>query len=407
MFDRSNIVVGLEVGTSKVCAIVGEVNSSGALSIIGVGQARSRGVRKGEIVDARVASEDIRVAIVEAEQMADAEIRSVYLGVTGGHLRSFNNRGVHPIASSDREITPDDLHDVIKNAKAISLPTENHVVHVVRQHFQVDDQEGVHDPVGMCGGRLQVDVHVVHGIFNRLQSPVCVVKSLNLEVDDIVFNGMASTLALLSNEQKELGALVIDLGAGATEYAVCLDGIIKHTGVLAVGGDHVTNDLACGLKVPLGRAEHLKLEHGSAVVDESVKGKTFSLANDHGAIERIVNLEHLRRIMSLRLEEIFQLIETDLSRSGHLDYLGAGVFLSGGGARTADVQALAQKVFHLPVHLGRANSLSGLKSALDQPEFATAIGLVKFGSFQQKRRSEQGKFGGGLKGILKPLFQRA
>jgi cell division protein FtsA len=407
MFDRSNIVVGLEVGTSKVCAIVGEAGAGGALSIIGVGQAKSRGVRKAEIVDARLAAEDIRAAIVEAEEMADAEIRSVYLGVSGGHLRSFNNRGVHPVASVDREITQDDVHDVIKNAKAISLPTENHVVHVVRQHFQVDDQEGVHDPVGMCGARLQVDVHVVHGNFNRLQSAIKVVKSLQLEVEDIVFNGMASTLALLSQEQKELGALVIDLGAGTTEFTVCADGIIKHTGVIAVGGDHVTNDLAFGLKVSLGRAEQLKLEHGAAIVDDSIKGKTLTLANDHGVIEKVVNLEHLRRIMSVRLEETFELIAQNLIQAGQMEYLGAGVFLCGGGARIPEITALAQKVFRLPAHRGRNSSLSGLKSALDQPEFTTAIGLVKFGSLQTKRRTEQGKFGVSLKKTLQQLLGRA
>lgn len=407
MFDRSNIVVGLEVGTSKVCAIVAEVGANGALSIIGVGQARSRGVRKAEIVDARQAAEDIRAAIVEAEEMADVEIRSVYLGVSGGHFRSFNNRGFHPVASADRAITSDDVEDTIKNAKAIRLPAENHVVHVVRQHFQVDGQAGVRDPVGMCGARLQVDVHVVHGNFNRLQSAIQVVKSLPLEVEDIVFNGMASTLALLSQDQKELGALVIDLGAGATEFAVCADGLIKHTGVIAVGGDHVTNDLAFGLKVSLGRAEQLKLEHGAAIVDDGVKGKTLTLANDHGVIEKVVNLEHLRRIMSVRLEETFELIAQDLLQAGQLEYLGAGVLLCGGGARIPEIEALAHKVFRLPAHRGRNNSLSGLKSALDQPEFSTAIGLVKFGSLQTRRRVEQGGFSLGFKQTLQQLLGRA
>src|SRR5216110_1808904 len=220
MFDPSSVIVGLEVGTSKVCAMVGEVNDAGALSVIGVGQSRSRGVRKGEIVDAGLASEDIRNAVVEAEQMADVEIRSVYLGVSGGHLRGFNNRGVHPVVSADREITDEDVQDVIKNAKAINLPAENHVVHVIRQHFRLDGQDGVQNPIGMLGARLEVDVHVVHGNFNRLQNPIRAVKSLQLEVEDIVFSGLASSLALLNNHQKEMGSLVIDLGSGATEYIV-------------------------------------------------------------------------------------------------------------------------------------------------------------------------------------------
>ena len=394
MFDQSSVIVGLETGTSKICAVVGEVNDAGALSIIGVGQSRSRGVRKGEIVDATLASEDIRNAIVEAEQMADVEVRSVYLGVSGGHLRGFNNRGVHPVVSADREITDEDVQDAIKNAKAINLPAENHVVHVIRQHFRVDGQDGIQNPVGMLGAKVEVDVHVVHGNFNRLQNPIRAVKSLQLEVEDIVFNGLASSLALLSNEQKELGALVIDIGGGTTEYVICADGIVKHTGLLAVGGDHVSNDLAYGLKVPLSRAEQLKVEHGSVLVDESVKGQTIPIANSHGLVERSINLEHLRRIVSLRLEEIFRLIAQEVGQTGLLDYLRSGVYLCGGGARIPGIQEMAGQVFGMPVSLGKTNSISGLKSALDQPEFATAIGLAKFGSFQTKKRAGRGGLGG-------------
>src|SRR5881394_2163232 len=276
MFDPSSIIVGLEVGTSKVCAVVGELGAEGALNIVGLGQSKSRGVRKGEICDAPKVEEDVRNAIVEAEQMADVEIRSVYLGVTGGHVRGFNNRGVHPVVSADREISEDDVQDVIKNAKSINLPAQNHVVHAIRQHFLVDGQDGITNPVGMLGARVEVDVHVVHGNLNRLQNAIRTVKGLQLEVDDIVFSGLASSLALLSNEQKELGSLVIDIGGGTTEYVVCANGIIKHTGVLAVGGDHISNDLAYGLKVPLSCAEQLKIEHSAAIVEDADKGQTVT-----------------------------------------------------------------------------------------------------------------------------------
>ena len=406
MFDTSPVIVGLEIGTSKICAVVGEVNAdSSGLSIIGVGQSRSRGVRKAEIVDAALASEDIRNAIVEAEQMADVEVRSVYLGVSGGHLRGFNNRGVHPVVSADREITDEDVQDAIKNAKAINLPAENHVVHVVRQHFRVDGQDGVQNPVGMLGAKVEVDVHVIHGNFNRLQNPIRAVKGLQLEVEDIVFNGLASSLALLGNEQKELGALIIDIGGGTTEYVVCAGGIVKHTGLLAVGGDHVSNDLAYGLKVPLSRAEQLKIEHGSALVDASAKGQTVTLAKSHGLAERSINLEHLRRIMSLRLAEIFQLIAQEIGQTGLLNYLRAGVFLCGGGARVPQIERLAEPIFSLPVSIGRTSSVSGLESALDQPEFATAIGLVKFGSFQVKKRIGRGGVAGGLRSKVSQLWR--
>ena len=402
MFDDSNIIVGLEIGTSKVCAVVGEASSEGTLNIIGLGQSRSRGVRKGEIADIPQAEDDVRNAIVEAEQMADVEIRSVFLGVTGGHLRGFNNRGVHPVVSADREISDDDVQDVIKNAKAINLPTENSVIHAIRQHFFVDGQDGVSNPVGMLGSRLEVDVHVVHGVTNRLQNSIRLVKGLQLEVEDIVFNGLASSLALLTGEQKELGALVIDIGGGTTDFVVYADGVIKHTGAIAVGGDHVSNDLAYGLKVPLSRAEKIKLEHGSAFLNPECQGQTVTITNELGLVLKVVNIEHLRQIMSLRLEEIFQLIAQDLEQAGLFDYLRSGVFLCGGGARIPNISKLAEQVLQMPVSTGQTQSISGLKSALDQPEFVTAIGLAKFGSFKNRKRESKSLF----RGMLGRLLQK-
>ncbi len=408
MFETTPIIVGLDIGTSKICAVVGEISDSGSLNIVGVGQSKSRGVRKGEVVDASIVGEDIRHAIGEAEQMADTEIRSVYLGVTGGHIRGFNNRGFHPVASQDREITEDDVQDVIKNARAINLPTENKVLHIIRQHFLVDGQDGIVNPVGMLGTRVEVDIHVVHGNFNRLQTPIHAVKGLQLEIEDVVFSGLASSLALLNNHQKEMGSIVIDMGAGTTEYAVYSNGIIKHTGIIAVGGDHLSNDLAYGLKVPLGRAEQLKIEHGSALVEPEIRGHTLTLTNDHGIAEKTINLEHLRRIMSLRLDEIFQLIANELDQADLLNDVREGVFLTGGCARIPNIQKLANQVFHLPVSIGKTNSISGLKSALDQPEFAAAIGLVRFGSFEtRKRLQEKPGFQSTLTQTIKQIFRRS
>jgi cell division protein FtsA len=408
MFDRSSSIVGLDIGTSKVCAVVGEINDAGALSIVGLGQAKSRGVRKGEIVDFNLAQEDIRNAVVEAEQMADVEIRSVYLGVTGAHIRGFNNRGFHPVASHDREIMEEDLEDAIKNAKAINLPAENRIIHLVRQHFLVDGQEGVLNPVNMQGSRVEVDVHVVHGLFNRLQNPIRAVKALQLEVEDIVFNGVASALALLNTQQKELGALIIDLGSGVTEYAVYTRGVIKHTGVLAVGGDHLSNDLAYGLKIPLGRAEQMKIDFGAALADERSKGQNIALSNDLGIHERNLSLEHLRRIMSARLEETFEIIAEELDAAGLLSQIRDGVFLAGGCSRIPEIQKLASRIFGLPVQVGRTNSISGLKSALDQPEFATGIGLVRYGSFEWKKRlNQKSSLAGGLKSTIGQLIRFA
>lgn len=406
MFDPSSVLVGLEIGTSKVCAVVGEFNPEGALNVIGVGQSRSRGVRKGEITDAEAAEQDVRHAIAEAEQMADVEIRSVILGVTGNHLRGFNNRGVHPVVSADREISEEDVQDAIKNAKVINLPAQNAILHAIRQHFFVDGHGGITNPVGMLGSRLEVDVHVMHGHANRLLNSRKVVAGLQLVVEDIVFNGVGSALALLNNEAKEIGALVIDLGAGTTDYAVYSEGVIKHTGVLAVGGDHVTNDLAYGLKVPLSRAEQLKIEYGSALADESAAGETITLTNDLNLPLKTVNLAHLRRIMSVRLEETLQVVADEVHQAGLLDGLRAGVFLCGGGARIPDIAALAERVFQMPVTLGKTNSISGIKSALDQPEFASAIGLVKYGSFKQKARAHAGGFAADIRRALGEMFRR-
>jgi cell division protein FtsA len=407
MFDDSNIIVGLEIGTSKICAVVGEVNAEGALNVIGIGQSPARGVRKGEIVDAAQAEECVRNAIVEAEQMADVEIRSVYLGVTGGHVRGFNNRGSHPVVSADREISDDDVQDVVKNAKAINLPAQNTVIHAVRQHFFVDGQHGVTNPVGMVGAKLEVDMHVVHGITNRLQSSVRMVKGLQLEVEETVFNGLAASLALLTSEQKEMGALVIDMGGGTTDFAVYANGVIRHTGALALGGDHVSNDLGHGLKVPLSRAEKLKKENGSAVADDSVKGQTITITNELGLPLRVVNIEHLQRIMTLRLEEIFEIVAQDLEQAGALDYLRAGVFLCGGCTRVPHIAKLAERVFQMSVSIGQTNSVSGLKSALDQPEFVTAIGLAKYGSLKARKRGGKSSLSAGLKNVFGRFIQRS
>jgi cell division protein FtsA len=404
MFDDSNIIAGLEIGTSKICVVVGEQNADGALNIIGLGQARSRGVRKGEIINPEQVEEDLRAAMFEAEQMADVEIRSVYLGVSGGHIRGFNNRGVHPVVSADREISQDDVDDVLKNAKAINLPAENTVIHAVRQHFFVDGQDGVTNPVGMLGARLEVDMHVIHGHANRLQNVVRLVRATSLEVDDVVFNGIATSLALLTNEQKELGALVIDIGGGTTEFVVYSDGVIRHSGVLAVGGDHVSNDLAYGLKVPLSRSEKLKIEYGAALVSDTVKGQTISITNELGLELKRINHEHLQKIMSLRIEEIFQLIAHQLESAGLTDYLRAGVFLCGGGSRVPGIVKLAENVFQMNVAPGHATAISGLTAALDQPEFAAAIGLVKYGSLKNHRRRAGQPF---LKGLFGRLLQRS
>jgi cell division protein FtsA len=402
-----HVIVGLEIGTSKICAVVGRLQAEGVLNIAGVGQCRSRGVRKGEIVDFKATTEDIRRALAEAEEMANLEIKSVFLGVTGAHVAGFNNRGRHHLPHGEREIAEADVQEVVRNARTLNLPAGRDVLHLIRQHFIVDGRSGVTRPVEMEGEQLELDVHVVHGMTSRLQLPIKAARSLQIDVEEVVFNGIASSLAVLGNQEKDLGALVIDLGAGVTEYAVYSERVVKHTGVIAVGGDHVTNDLAYGLKVPMSRAEALKIEHGSAVMAPDVRGRTIRLPSETGLPDRTVNLEHLHRIMSLRLEETFQIIADDLESTGLLDYLRAGVVLCGGGSRIPGIHRLAERVFGLPSTTGRTRAISGLVATLDQPEFATGIGLVRFGSFHLGRTRRHTGLASRIARTLGGIFQNS
>ena len=404
MFNDSNIIVGLEIGTSKICVVVGEQTAGGALNIIGIGQAPTQGVRKGEIINPSEVEEDVRTAVSEAEQMADVEIRSVFVGVTGSHISGFNNRGHHRVIDADHEIFPEDVADVLNNAKALNLPAENTVIHTIRQHFLVDGEGGVTDPIGMHGAQLEVDMHVIHGKTNRLQNVIRLVRATSLEVNDVVFNGIASSLALLTGEQKDLGALVIDLGAGTTEYAAYSEGIIRHSGVLAVGGDHVTNDLAYGLKISLHRAEKLKREHGSAVVTDATEEQTIGVTDERGMEINRVKTAHVQTIMSLRYEEIFKIIARELAEAGLTNLLRAGVLLCGGGAQVRGIVPLAEKIFHMNVTVGHTDGISGLARSLDEPEFATAIGLVKYGSLRQRQPTVRLSWWVSLKELLKRLY---
>ncbi len=382
MAERGSIVVGLEVGTSKVCAAVGEVSPVGVFSLLGLGQARSRGVRKGEITDAQKAVEDVRNAIAEAEQMADVEIRSAYLGVSGAHVNGQTRQGLHPIVSEGRQITADDVQDAVENARARDLPHEHVVIHTIRQDFSVDDHDGVANPEGMVGSQLIAHVHVVHGQRNRIETGVRAVQSLQLSVENVAFNGLASALAVLTTQQKEMGVLVVDLGAGVTEYAMYGDALLRECGAFAVGGDHVTNDIAIGLKIPLGRAEDLKVSHGSAQpVARGEVGETLALPAEPGLPDRVINLAQLRVIQSARVEETLELVARAVGPS--LDLCRAGVVLCGGGSRMHGIEGAAQRVFRLPVAVGRVQGVSGPVDLLGHPEFATAIGLARFGAMRR------------------------
>ncbi|XOV73674.1 MAG: cell division protein FtsA [Verrucomicrobiota bacterium] len=404
MFKQDSFVTALEIGTSKVVAIIAEVNESEAINIVGFGEAKSHGVLKGEIIDSKVAYEDIRKAIREAEDRADREVHQVYLGVTGQHITSNNYTGSHAIASSDRFISEEDVDDVMSNARRFNLNHGQHMIHVIRQQFKVDGRTVHQSPIGMAGSDLAVVLHAVQGYKEPLQRPVQLLRKMKLEAENLVFNGLASALSVLSPAQKAEGALVIDLGAGTTEYAACSKGVVCHSGVLAVGGDHVTEDLSIGLECPFTRAEDLKIKFGSAVVSESARGQVRELVNEVGLTDRRVNVESLRRIMSERLKEIFAIIAAELDRCDMTDMVHS-VVLCGGGSSTPEICTLASKVLELPVQIGAGVNLHGPSSIIERPEYATALGLLKFGSFDLARQRESAASRIPLKDRIKSLLR--
>lgn len=382
MRAKDQIIVGLEVGTSKICAVVGEVVEGSNISIIGVGQAESDGVRKGEVIDLDAAGESIHKAVAEAEDSAGVEIHNVYASVSGGHIRCFNSRGSVAITNEEREISEEEVRNVLLNAKAVNIPVDNVVVHAIRQHFFVDGHDGIQNPVGMIGARLEADVHVIYGVRTRLQNTIKCIKEVPLDVQNIAVSSFASALAVLTTEHQQLGALVIDIGAGTTDYIVYREGTIQHSGVLAVGGDHLTNDIATGLKIPMPLAEQLKIDHGT--VDYPVTDETINLKRGVGLPDRDISKDQLCQIMNLRVEETLTFVKKELEKQKLIDYLGAGVFITGGCARLRGLEALATQVFGLPVHIGHSQTVAGPTSAIESPEYSTAIGLVRYAMGSQR-----------------------
>ena len=382
MLAKDRIIVGLEVGTSKVCAIVGEVSDDGNILIIGVGQVASEGVRKGEIVNMEAATQNIHDALIQAEESADVEIRNVYASVTGGHLRCFNNRGSVVVTNEDREITDDEVRNVMLNAKAVNIPMDHVVLHAIRQRFYVDGADGIQTPVGMIGAKLEADVHVIHGVKTRLQNTIRCIKQVPLDVANIAVSSLASALAVLTPEHQQLGAVVIDIGGGTTDYIVYRDGTIQHSGVIAVGGDHLTNDIATGLKIPMNRADALKIEQGSLEVP--VAEEVIALKREVGLADREVSKAQLCQIMNVRMVETLNFVKQDLDKHKLTDYLGAGVFITGGCARLRGLEQVATEVFGLPVHIGHSHTVNGPTAAIESPAYSTAIGLIRYAKGSQR-----------------------
>lgn len=394
---RENIVVGLEIGTSKICAVVGETKGDGTIRILGVGQAPSRGVRKGEIVDFETAGKCIREALVDAEEKSDVMIGSVYLGVTGSHISSFNNRGAVNIPEDRDEILDEDFEDVQASAREVSIPAPNMFVHSILQHYYVDGQDGVLNPIGMCGRKLEADFHIIHGVATRIKNSVRCVKEVGPEVLDVVFNPLAAAQVVLDQNQKSLGALVVDMGGGTMDYIVYVDGAVKQSGALAIGGDHIANDISLGLRIPMAKAQRLKVEEGSVILGNSRPGETIVLKDESGFAGKVIEREMLNTIIHCRVRESFELLKKRLDEQNYLQFLGAGMMLTGGCSMLKGVNHLAEEVFGLPVHVTHAQTVSGLTSAFENPQFSTAIGLIKYAEAMQPAQPV---------GIIKGLFRK-
>lgn len=396
---RENIFVGLEIGTSKICAVVAEGRNDGSLKVIGVGSVPSRGIRKGEIVDFETAKRCLHDAISDAEEKSDVEISEVYLGITGGHIRSFNNRGVVVLEEGREEIDEQDLEDVRTNAREVSLPMEDCILHTIIQHYYVDGQDDVLNPVGLLGKKLEADYHIVYGIRTRIQNAIRCVKELELEPSDVVINSFATAQAVLEKNHKKQGAIVIDIGGGTTDFVVYVDGAVKQSGVLAIGGDHVTNDISIGLKIPTTRAEKLKVDEGSVTLGTAFPGETILLRDETGFAGREIERESLNQIIHARLKEGLEIVKRQIETEQNMHYIGAGLFLTGGCSQVRGLSSLASEIFELPVTMAHATPMAGVTSAFENPQFSTALGLVKYAYLVQTDRPNSG-------GVFRRAFQR-
>ncbi|MEE9165612.1 MAG: cell division protein FtsA [Nitrospinota bacterium] len=374
MAKPSNVIVGLDIGTTKICCIIGEINDQGGLDVIGIGTHPSKGLRKGVVVNIESTVESIKNATEEAELMSGFEIDSVYVGIAGGHIKGFNSHGV--IAVKNKEISEVDITRVIDAAKAVAIPMDREVIHVIPQEYIVDDQDGIKTPLGMSGVRLEAKVHIVTGAVTSAQNIVKSVTRAGLRVNDIVLEQFASSKSVLSSDEKELGVAMIDIGGGTSDLAIFFQEAIKHTSVLAIGGNHITNDIAIGLRTPTSEAERIKKEYGCALTSLINEKETIEVPSVGDRENRVLSRHLLGEIIEPRLDELFTLIKMEIAQSGHQDLITSGIVLTGGSAIMAGMEEIAEKVFELPVRKGIPKSIGGLVDVVNSPMYATAVGLL-------------------------------
>jgi cell division protein FtsA len=373
-------VVGLDVGTTKICAVIGRPKPGGGLDVIGVGSAPSRGLRRGVVVNIDSTVEAIKQAVADAEQMAGIDVARVWAGVAGGHIRSLNSRGVVAISGREREVSAADVERAVEAARAINVPQDREIIHVLPQTFAVDDADGVREPIGMSGVRLEVEVHIVTAAVTSVQNVVRAVNRAGLTVQDVVLEPIASAEAVLFPDEKELGVVLIDIGGGTTDMALFRDGAIWHTAILPLGGDHITNDVAVGLRTPMADAEDLKKRYGCALTAMVPAEETVDVPSVGGRKARQLSRQVLSEIIQPRVEEIVTLVARELTRAGFQDAATAGVVVTGGTSIMEGVPELAEAIFDQPVRRGVPGDIGGLADVVRSPIHATAVGLALHGA---------------------------
>jgi len=375
------LIVGLDIGTSKIVAIVAEVSDDGGVEIIGIGSCASQGLKKGVVIDIESTVSSIQKAVEEAEMMAGVQIKSVFAGIAGSHIKSLNSHGI--VAIKDREVGNEDVASVIDAAKAVAIPTDQRIVHVLPQEFVIDDQDGIREPVGMSGVRLEAKVHLVTGSTSAAQNIVKCVKQCGLDVEDVILEQLASSYAVLTNDEKELGVCLVDIGGGTTDIAVFTEGAIRHTAVIPIAGDQVTNDIAVALRTPTQFAEEIKVKYACALRQLANAEETIEVPGVGDRAPRRLARQTLAEVVEPRYEELLTLVQTELRRSGFEGLCAAGVVLTGGSSKMEGVVELAEEVFHMPVRLGVPQQVTGLGDIVRNPIHATGVGLLLFG--QQSR----------------------
>jgi cell division protein FtsA len=404
--DQRNLIVALDIGTSKVVALVADLTLDGRLEVVGMGTHESRGLKKGVVVNIEATVNAIQRALEEAELMADCKIQRVYTGIAGSHIRSFNSTGM--VAVKDKEVTPLDIERAIETARAMPIPTDQQVLHILTQEFLIDGQDGIREPLGMSGVRLEVKVHIVTGAVSAAQNIVKCVRRCGLEVADLVLQPLGSSIAVLSEDEKELGVALVDIGGGTTDIAIFREGAIRHTAVIPIAGDQITNDIAMALRTPTPEAEIVKIRHGCALRASADPDETIEVPGLGDRPPRQLSRQTLAEVIEPRVEELYTLVQQVLRQSGFEELLSSGVVLTGGSSVMQGMVELGEEIFHMPVRLGVPRYSGGLADVVQSPRYATAMGLLAEGRSQVERgilARQTGSFGATLR-RMREWFQR-